>query len=80
MALAYSEWDFSAYFGVDSDYREVEVSVEGADPPTNVNAGSPEGEYPVMEVGEVGAHNARETQAAGVTGETVLIVDNESAA
>ena len=66
-----------AYSGVDSDYWEAEVSVEGADTPTEVGAGSTESGDPAKEVREVGGQNAGETRAADTSGETVLIVDDE---
>ena len=70
----------SAYLGVDSDYWEAEVSPEGADTPTQVNARSAEGGDPAKEVGKVRSQNAGETQVAGAFGETVLIVDDEPVA
>ena len=70
----------SAYSGVDSDYWESEVSTEGEDSFAEVSARSAEGGDPNKEVREVKDQNAGETQVAGATGETVLIVDDEPAA
>ena len=70
----------SAFSRVDSDYWEAEVSDKEADPPSEVCSGSVEGEDPATEIGEVRAHTAGETQAAGATGETMLVVDDEPAA
>ena len=50
------------------------------DPPVEVYFGSAKGGEPAKKVEEVGGQNAGETQVAGATRETVLIVDDEPAA
>ena len=67
----------SAYSGVDSDYWEAEVSAEGVAHPTEVSVRVAEGGDSAREVGEAWGQDTEETQDAGATGETALIVDDE---
>ena len=80
MAADYSEWDPSAYSGVDSDYWEAKASAEGGGTPVEAGAGLVEGHDAAREIEEVGGQEAEKTQVDGGTEEIVQILDDEPAA
>ena len=76
--MDHPQWDLSTYSGVDSDYWEAKVSAEGGDASVDVGARSARVEDTAREA-EVRGQNVGETQVAGASEETVLIVDDETA-